>query len=123
MNKIILSALATALTSATLVINSLPIQAQPVPGHRSLISLGRAENLAREAAEQANGGLQNYRAENSMYGPAERSPHIYDGHGSWTFTFKGHNPNSDTPTVESVVTVSRTGVVHVDYNEPIRSTP
>jgi len=87
----------------------------------SLISLGRAENLAREAAEKANGGLQNYRAENSMYGPAERSPHTYDGHGSWTFTFKGHRPGSNTPTVKSAVTVSRTRKVHIDYNKPIRS--
>jgi len=89
----------------------------------SLINLGRAENLARQAAEQANGGLQHYRAQNSMYGPAKRSPHTYDGHGRWTFTFKGHTPDSNTPTVESVVTVSRTRIVHIDYNGPIRSTP
>lgn len=103
--------------------NSSPIHAQPVVVSRSLINLGRAENLAREAAEQANGGLQHYRAENSMYGTAERSPHSYDGHGIWTFTFKGHSPDSDTPTVESVVTVTRTGIVHVNYNGPIRATP
>ncbi|MHC5916649.1 MAG: hypothetical protein ACYTXE_38000 [Nostoc sp.] len=87
----------------------------------SLINLGRAENLAREAAEKANGGLQHYRAENSMYGPAERSPHTYDGHGTWTFTFNGHSPDSDTPTVKSIVTVSRTRIVHINYNRHIRS--
>ncbi|MBW4591032.1 hypothetical protein G7B40_008440 [Aetokthonos hydrillicola Thurmond2011] len=89
----------------------------------SLINLNRAENLARQAAEQANGGLQHYRAQNSMYGPAEDSPYNYNGDGSWTFTFKGHSPDSDTPTVESVVTVSRTRIVRIDYNGPIRSTP
>ncbi len=108
---------------SALAINSRPLQAQPRPSSRSLISLDRAENLARQAAEKSNGGLQHYRAEDSMYGPAERSPHTYDGHGNWTFTFKGHSPDSDTPTVESVVTVSSIGVVHVDYNGPIRSTP
>jgi len=106
-----------------LTLNSLPIHAQPLRGRTPLINLGRAENLARQAAEEANGGLKHYRAENSMYGPAERSPHTYDGHGSWTFTFKGHSPDSATPTVKSVVTVSRTSIVHIDYNGPIRSTP
>lgn len=103
-----------------LTTNSLPSHAQRVPGSKSLITLGRAENLAREAAEKANGGLQNYRAENSMYGPAQSSPHIYDGHGTWTFTFKGHRPSSSTFTLKSVVTVSRTGIVNVNYNGPIR---
>lgn len=103
-----------------LTTNSLPIHAQPLPSNRALINLGRAENLARQAAENINGGLQNYRAQNSMYGPAERSPHTYDGHGSWTFAFKGHRPDSNTPIVESVVTVSRNGIVHIDYNGPIR---
>ncbi|MDF5714724.1 MAG: hypothetical protein PUP93_12770 [Rhizonema sp. NSF051] len=103
-----------------LTTNALPSHAQRVPGSRSLITLGRAENLAREAAEKANGGLQNYRAENSMYGPAQSSPHIYDGHGTWTFSFKGHRPDSRTPTVKSVVTVSRSGIVNVNYNGPIR---
>jgi len=116
-------AIVSSVVFFALTTNSLPIHAQPLPGKRSLINLGRAENLARQAAEQTNGGLQHYRAQNSMYGPAERSPHTYDGHGSWTFTFKGHSPDSDTPTVESVVTVSRTGIVHIDYNGPIRSTP
>ena len=104
-----------------LTTNSLSVHAQPAPGSRNLITLGRAENLAREAAEKANGGLQHYRASDSMYGPAERSPHTYDGHGTWTFSFKGHSPDSDTPTVESVVTVSRSGLVNLDYNGPIRS--
>ena len=103
-----------------LTTNSLPSHAQRVYGGRSLISLGRAENLAREAAERANGGLQNYRAQNSMYGPAQSSPHVYDGHGTWTFRFKGHRPSSRIFTVRSVVTVSRRGNVNVNYNGPIR---
>jgi hypothetical protein len=104
-----------------LATNSRPLHAQPHPSSAALINLDRAENLARQAAEKANGGLQNYRAEDSMYGTGDRSPHTYDGHGSWTFTFKGHRPGSVTPTVESVVTVSRDGFVNIDYNGPIHS--
>ncbi len=100
-----------------LTINSLSAHAQPSP---DFITLQRAENLARQAAEKANGGLQHYRSSDSMHGPAERSPYTYDGHGTWTFTFTGHSPGSDTPTVESVVTVSKSGIVNVDYNGPIR---
>lgn len=110
---------ATALI--TLTASLLPIRAWSQPGPRALINLGRAENLARQAAENANGGLEHYRAEDSMYGPAEQSPHVYDGHGRWTFTFNGHAPDSDVPTVESIVTVSRSGRVEVNYNGPIRS--
>jgi len=117
MNWLIKSIAASCLVVLT---NSLPTHAQAEPGLRDLNTLGRAENLARQAAEKANGGLQHYRAENSMYGPVERSLYTYDGNGSWTFTFRGHSPGNDTPTVESVVTVSRTSIVNVDYNGPIR---
>lgn len=114
---------ATSVVLTTLTINLLPIHAQPHPSQRDLVTIRRAQNLARQAAEKVNGGLQRYRAENSMYGPAESSRYTYDGHGTWSFDFTGHRPDSDTPTVESVVTVSRTGIVNVDYNGPIRSTP
>jgi hypothetical protein len=82
--------------------------------------LNRARNLARQAAEKANGGLNNYRAEPSMYGPALDSPFIDNG-GSWTFNFKGGKPDAEL-TIESIVTVEKDGSnVTVDYNGPIRN--
>ena len=79
----------------------------------------RAMNLARQAAERANGGLNNYRAETSMYGPATQSPFKDNGNGTLTFTFLGGRPAAP-PTIKSVVTVSLTGDrVTLDANEPI----
>lgn len=84
--------------------------------------LNRAKNLARQAAEMANGGLNEYRAENSMHGPSIESPFVDNGDGTWTFTFKGGSPGSMTPTVESIVTVDqKTLQVTVDYNGPIQN--
>ncbi|MBE9127372.1 MULTISPECIES: purine nucleoside permease [unclassified Coleofasciculus] len=83
------------------------------------IDLNRAKNLARQAAERLNGGLGQYRAESSMHGPAEKSPYVDNGDGTWTFTFKGGTP-TDQPTIETVVTVNQTGNVTVDYNSSIR---
>jgi hypothetical protein len=80
----------------------------------------RAMNLARQAAERANGGLNNYRSEPSMYGPATKSPFKDNGNGTLTFTFLGGHP-TDPPTLQSVVTVSIDGsLVSVDYNGPIQ---
>ncbi len=84
------------------------------------IELNRAKNLARQAAEVANGGLGNYRAEASMHGAAKESPFVDNGDGTWTFTFKGQKPGASVYTVETVVTVSQDGTVRVDYNGPIR---
>jgi hypothetical protein len=85
-------------------------------------TLQRARNLARQAAERANGGLEKYRAEASMYGPATQSPVVDNGNGTWTFTFRGGPPDSQTPTLESAVTVAKDGSkLNLDYNGPMRN--
>lgn len=84
------------------------------------ITLIRAKNLARKAAEAENGGLAQYRAEAAMHGLAMNAPHVANGDGSWTFTFQGGAPGSETLTVESVVTVTQMGEVTVEYNGPVR---
>ena len=84
------------------------------------VDLHRAKNFARQAAETANGGIQYYRAESSMHGPAELCPYVDNG-DSWTFTFLGGRPGTSVQTIESVVTVyKRTARVVVAYNGPIR---
>ena len=123
---------ATALTALTL--SSLPLHAQTPSTTEGttttterkvdaavLLDVNRAKNLARQAAEKANGGLGNYRAELSMHGPGSLSPYVDNGNGSWTFTFKGTRPGEATPSYESAVTVSTDGKVTVDYNGPVRS--
>lgn len=85
------------------------------------IDLNRAKNLARQAAEEANGGIRVYRAEASMHGPAQQCPYVDNG-DSWTFTFSGSRIGSTTRTIESVVTVYKASSrVVVAYNGPIRS--
>jgi hypothetical protein len=84
-------------------------------------TLTRAMNLARQAAEQHNGGLNYYRAEQSMYGPAIESPYKDNGDGTLTFTFLGGAPAAP-PTLQSEVTVDVSNdLVSVDYNGPVRS--
>jgi hypothetical protein len=82
--------------------------------------LTRARNLARQAAISANGGLDKYRPEDVMFGPAARSPHTKNPDGSLTFSFKGNTPGAGQPSFESVITVQRNGTVAVQYNGPIR---
>lgn len=85
------------------------------------IDLNRAKNLARQAAEAANGGIRYYRAEDSMHGPAQGCPYVDNG-DSWTFTFTGNRVGSTVRTIESVVTVYKTSSrILVAYNGPIRS--
>ncbi|MBM0743746.1 hypothetical protein JOY44_19345 [Phormidium sp. CLA17] len=85
------------------------------------VDLNRAKNLARQAAESANGGIRVYRAENSMHGPASQCPYVDNG-DSWTFTFLGGRPGVTTRTIESVVTVYKTSPrVVVAYNGAVRS--
>ena len=85
------------------------------------IELNRAKNLARQAAENANGGLGEYRAEAAMHGASAQSPFVENGNGTWTFTFQGHKPGASVYTVETVVTVSQNGRITVDYNGRIRN--
>jgi hypothetical protein len=82
-------------------------------------SLWRAMNLARQAAEKANGGLEQYRAEAVMYGSTERAPLTVNPDGTWTFRFRGGPPGTDVPTVESIITVSRRGQVTLVANTPL----
>lgn len=82
--------------------------------------LTRAKNLARQAAERENGGLNKYRAESAMYGPAVDSNYVENEDGSVTFSFKGGPPGFTAPTLETVATVSPAGVVTLGYNGPIR---
>jgi hypothetical protein len=86
-----------------------------------LTALGRAKNLARQAAEEANGGLGSYHAEAAMHAPIGLAPCTVNANGGWTFTFKGGEPGFTTPTIESVVTVDPSNWnVTVDSNGPIR---
>lgn len=83
-------------------------------------SLNQAKNLARQAAEEANGGLGEYRAESAMHGAVEQSPHTINSDGSYTFIFFGRRPESADFTYESEVTVSALGQTEIIYNGAIR---
>lgn len=83
--------------------------------------LTRAKNLARQSAERQNGGLNVYRAEASMYGPAIDAPYVQNSDGSVTFTFKGGAPGFTTPTVETIAIVTSDGQVQLQYNGPLRN--
>lgn len=88
-------------------------------------ALGRAMNLARQAAERTNGGLNVYRAEKAMYGPVSEAPYKDNGNGTVTFTFVGGAPTLP-PTIQSVVTVRVDDtkvdipMVVMNYNGPIK---
>lgn len=86
-----------------------------------LVQLNRAKNLARQAAEQANGGLSQYRPEPAMHGPAQRTDYKQLGKEVWQFTFQGRRPTAEEYTIESVVVVdTNSGEINVKYNGPIR---
>jgi hypothetical protein len=100
----------------------VPTAASPGSTSVAAIPLRRAMNLARQAAERANGGLSKYRAEPAMYGSTDTAPVKDNGNSTWTFSFRGGTPGVTTSSIESVVTVSTAGQVTLDYNGPIRQT-
>ncbi len=84
-------------------------------------NLNRAKNLARQAAERANGGLNNYRAEAAMYGPIEGVSCVDNGDGTWSFRILGGVPGAE-PTLKTVVVVNQNdGTSRIDYNGEIRN--
>lgn len=128
MNKILIVSALSVITFGWNTVNALA-QNSPRSPSSSLesdrgyyIDLNRAKNLARQAAEQINGGLRRYRAEPAMHGPVQDSPYIENEDGTVTFTFKGRPPGTTRFTVETSVTVNRNGgMVTVNYNKPIQN--
>ncbi|MGF1525150.1 MAG: hypothetical protein ACFBSF_22725 [Leptolyngbyaceae cyanobacterium] len=84
------------------------------------ITLIGAKNLARQTAEAENGGLSQYRAELAMHGPAADAPFVENEDGSLTFTFQGRRPESLEYSIESVITITPSGEVIIEYNGPVR---
>ena len=102
---------------------AIPISV-PAAGDASnnLYFLTRAKNLARQAAIAQNGGLEFYRPETSMYGPALQSPHTRNEDGSVTFRIRGGAPGALQLNQETEVLVSKNVQVSVVYNGPARNT-
>jgi hypothetical protein len=82
--------------------------------------INRAKNLARQAAITANGGLERYRPDPVMFGPAIQTQFLRNADGSITFSFTGGAPGA-SPSLETVATVVPNGSVKLDYNGPLRS--
>ncbi|MBD2105533.1 hypothetical protein [Nodosilinea sp. FACHB-13] len=88
--------------------------------------LTRGRNIARAAAETANGGLGNYMAEPAMHGPTANAPVVVNEDGSLRFTFKGFRPEdrdingNPTFSFETEVLINPDRTFQVVYNGPIR---
>lgn len=118
--------LITNLLLVSIALPSLPSFAQTTNppqqqlDQQTIVNLNRAKNLARQAAEKANGGLAVYRAEPAMHKAASETNYTDNG-DSWTFTFLGGRPGA-TPSIESVVTVNKSDLsVKIDYNGAIQT--
>jgi hypothetical protein len=99
----------------------LPANSATPTGAADVYFINRAKNLARQAAITANGGLQRYRPDPKMFGPAIQTQYARNSDGSITFTFTGSTPGSSGPSIETVATVIPDGSVKLDYNGPLRS--
>jgi hypothetical protein len=120
----LLAVLPLSMSLASLPLTRIPVLAQPTPAAQSPYDdpfLTKAQNIARQTAINANGGLSQYRPENAMFGPSAKSPHTKNADGSITFTFKGGAPGASTPTLESVITVQSDGTSVITYNGPLRA--
>jgi hypothetical protein len=90
------------------------------PSTPDVYFINRAKNLARQAAITANGGLERYRPDPVMFGPAVQTQFVRNVDGSITFSFTGGAPGA-IPSMETVATVVPSGAVKLDYNGPLRS--
>ncbi|MEO0768266.1 MAG: hypothetical protein AAFY72_02355 [Cyanobacteria bacterium J06649_4] len=95
---------------------------------RDQIIASSAKNIARRAAETANGGLGVYRAERAMHGSVIEAPCELVSQDVFRFTFRGGDPvavsTAEEYTVLSIVTVSGIGAdrnVTIEYNGPIEA--
>ena len=124
MHKILVSHLAIALLLSTPNFFSptfTPIAFSQPATKTTTADLVKARNLARQTIEARNGGLNRYRAENSMHGPVTKAPFTENDDGTITFKFLGGPPGWTTPTIESMVTVDPSDwSIKVDYNRTIR---
>jgi hypothetical protein len=118
------------IVGGALGLGSLPALAQPnptsssgfsTPGTPDVYFINRAKNLARQAAITANGGLERYRPDPAMFGPAIQTQYFRNADGSITFSFVGGAPGFSTPSIETVATVVPGGSVKIDYNGPLRN--
>ncbi len=117
-----------AISSALVLLGVAPvaIAQQPDPGQiiiQNSIDLNRAKNYARQTAEQANGGLNDYRADFAMHGPATEAPYVTNPDGSWTFTFGGTlfgSTEAQDRAVETSVNVTPNGDIRLLYNRVVR---
>lgn len=124
--------LALALSVVGIFHTSTPAQSPAAPASPQPQSevdqlfLTRGRNIARAAAETANGGLGNYMAEPAMHGPTANAPVVVNEDGSLRFTFKGFRPeardSNGNPiySFETEVLINPDRTFQVVYNGSIR---
>ncbi|MEO1068184.1 MAG: hypothetical protein AAFW95_03570 [Cyanobacteria bacterium J06638_6] len=124
--------LALALSLVGVSSNSTPAQSPADPatpetqGSIDPIFVLWGRNVARGAAENANGGLMSYMAEPAMHGPTSKAPLVINEDGSLLFTFKGFRPGDRNANGDPIFSFETEVLVNPDrtfavlYNGPIR---